>query len=57
MTLYRYDPEHALMLCRLHTFKDGMIFLYDKMRLYREVLQVCKKMRLYGDRCCRCVKR
>ncbi len=35
-----YDPEHALVLCRLHDFKPGLIFLYDKLRMHRELLQV-----------------
>lgn len=28
------------VLCRLHGFRDGLVFLYDKLRLHREVLQV-----------------
>ena len=38
----RYDPDHALMLCRMAGFKPGLIFLYEKLRLFREVLQVCR---------------
>ena len=36
----RYDPDHALMLCRMAGFKAGLIFLYENLRLFREVLQV-----------------
>ena len=36
----RYDPDHALMLCRMAGFKLGLIFLYENLRLFREVLQV-----------------
>jgi hypothetical protein len=36
----RYDPDHALMLCRMAGFKPGLIFLYENLRLFREVLQV-----------------
>ncbi|GAX83865.1 hypothetical protein CEUSTIGMA_g11290.t1 [Chlamydomonas eustigma] len=36
----KYDADHALVLCRLHVFREGLVFLYDKLRLYREVLQV-----------------
>ena len=36
----RYDPDHALMLCRMAGFKPGLIFLYESLRLFREVLQV-----------------
>eukprot|EP00967_Tisochrysis_lutea_P003995 scaffold4768_cov19-Tisochrysis_lutea.AAC.3 len=39
-----YDAHHVLSLCRLHAFQEGLVFLYDKMRLAREVLQ--GKMRL-----------
>lgn len=35
-----YDAEHALVLCRLADFGPGLVFLYEKQRLYREVLQV-----------------
>lgn len=38
----KYEPAHALLLCRLHGFQPGLLFLYDRMRLYREVLQVWK---------------
>ena len=36
----RYDADHALVLCRLHGFREGLVFIYDKLRLHREVLQV-----------------
>ena len=36
----RYDPDHALMLCRLAGFRPGLTLLYENMRLFREVLQV-----------------
>ena len=36
----KYEPDHALVLCRLHGFKEGLVFLYDKLRLFREVVQV-----------------
>ncbi|GIL60245.1 hypothetical protein Vafri_14880, partial [Volvox africanus] len=35
-----YDPDHALVLCRLHGFRKGLLFLYDRLRLPREALQV-----------------
>ncbi len=28
------------MLCRLAGFKEGLVLLYDRLRLYREVMQV-----------------
>jgi hypothetical protein len=36
----RYDADTALVLCRLSSFKEGLVLLYDKLRLHREVLQV-----------------
>jgi hypothetical protein len=35
-----YDPEQALVLCRVHAHKPGLLFLYDKLRMYKELLQV-----------------
>lgn len=37
----RYDPDHALMLCRMMAFRPGLTFLYEHLRLFREVLQAC----------------
>ena len=36
----KYDTNHALVLCRMHGFAPGLRFLYERMRLFREVLQV-----------------
>eukprot|EP00891_Asterochloris_glomerata_P006754 jgi/Astpho2/6754/e_gw1.00102.4.1_t len=36
----KYDTNHALVLCRMHNFRPGLIFLYEHMRLFREVMQV-----------------
>jgi len=35
----RYDADHALVLCRLHDFSQGPIFLYERMGLFVEVLR------------------
>lgn len=35
----KYDINHALVLCRMHAFSPGLLFLYEHMRLFREVLQ------------------
>ncbi|KAF8068385.1 VPS11 [Scenedesmus sp. PABB004] len=35
-----YDAEHALVLCRQHAYTPGLVLLYDKKRLHREVLAV-----------------
>lgn len=36
----RYDPDQVLVLCRTRGFREGLIFLYEKLRLFREVLRV-----------------
>ena len=35
-----YSADHALVVCRMHGFSDGLIFLYERMRLFREGLKV-----------------
>ena len=36
----RYDPDGALLACRLAGFRPGLTLLYERLRLFREVLQV-----------------
>jgi hypothetical protein len=33
-----YDADHALVLCQMHEYKPGCLFLYEKMRMYALVL-------------------
>ncbi|XP_078157750.1 vacuolar protein sorting 11 [Carex rostrata] len=33
-----YDVDLALILCEMNGFKDGLLFLYEKMKLYKEVI-------------------
>jgi hypothetical protein len=33
----KYDPDLAVVLCQMHGFREGRLFLYEKMRLYKEV--------------------
>ena len=40
----RYDADAVLVLCRMRDFRDGLLFLYERMRLFREVMQVCGKV-------------
>ena len=40
----KYDTNHALVLCRMHNFRPGLIFLYEHMRLFREVMQVRNRL-------------
>lgn len=42
----KYDPEHVLVLCRMHGFTEGLVFLYERKGLLREVLQVATSLRL-----------
>ncbi|TPX36028.1 hypothetical protein SmJEL517_g01773 [Synchytrium microbalum] len=55
-----YDVDHALVLCEMHSFSAGTLFLYEKMGLHSGILQYyidrndvagiidsCKK---YGDK-------
>lgn len=52
-----YDVDLAIILCEMNAFKDGLLFLYEKMKLYKEVIacymqahdhegliQCCKKL-------------
>lgn len=43
----RYDPDHALMLCRMMSFRPGLTFLYENLRLFREVLQASRKYNFF----------
>ena len=31
----KYDAENALVVCHLHNFKKGVVFLYERMNMYR----------------------
>lgn len=43
----RYNADKVLILCQTHGFKAGLKFLYEKLRLFREVLRV-SNLQLYG---------
>ena len=30
----RYDPDHAMVLVRMHEYKPGILYLYEKLKLY-----------------------
>jgi hypothetical protein len=36
----KYDAENALVICHLHCFTRGVVFLYERMKMYRDVLKV-----------------
>ncbi|GAB2233744.1 hypothetical protein Droror1_Dr00002973 [Drosera rotundifolia] len=33
-----YDVDLAIILCEMNNFTDGMLFLYEKLKLYKEVI-------------------
>lgn len=34
------DESQALVLCQIHKFKPGVLYLYEKMKLYNEIVQL-----------------
>ncbi|PRW51086.1 vacuolar -sorting-associated 11-like protein isoform A [Chlorella sorokiniana] len=42
-----YDVDYALVACRLHNFRPGLLFLYENLRLYRELASVLMDARDY----------
>jgi hypothetical protein len=37
-TSARYDVDQALLLCKKHEFEKGILYLYSKLRLFREII-------------------
>lgn len=33
-----YDVDLAIILCEMNGFREGLLFLYEKMKLYKEVI-------------------
>ncbi|CAK8569509.1 unnamed protein product [Lathyrus sativus] len=33
-----YDVDLAIILCEMNAFRDGLLYLYEKMKLYKEVI-------------------
>lgn len=33
-----YDVDLAIILCEMNTFKEGLLYIYEKMKLYKEVI-------------------
>lgn len=52
----KYDPEHALVLCRQHNYRPGLVLLYDKKRLHREVLTVYMEAQDYDGLIAACIQ-
>eukprot|EP00882_Tetradesmus_deserticola_P009855 GHRQ01010413.1.p1 GENE.GHRQ01010413.1~~GHRQ01010413.1.p1 ORF type:complete len:423 (+),score=244.16 GHRQ01010413.1:587-1855(+) len=52
----KYDSEHALVLCRQHSYIPGLVLLYDKKRLHREVLAVHMEAGDYSSLISACIQ-
>ena len=35
----KYDREHALVLVQTHNFREGILYLYESLELYQDILQ------------------
>ncbi|KAF9158723.1 hypothetical protein DFQ26_007306 [Actinomortierella ambigua] len=35
-----YDTNHALVLCHLASFDEGIVFLYERMKMYTDILRL-----------------
>ena len=44
----KFDPEQAVLSCQMHGFKDGLLFLYERMKMFREVVGCYMKVSLFG---------
>lgn len=51
----KYDKDQTLILCRLHNFKKGLIFLYEDAKLYQEIINYHAQHGNYASilDCCR----
>ena len=34
-----YDMDHALILCQMHDFREGILYLYEKTHLYKHIVK------------------
>ena len=34
-----YDMDHALILCQMHEFREGILYLYEKTHLYKHIVK------------------
>ncbi len=34
-----YDMDHALILCQMHDFREGILYLYEKAHLYKHIVK------------------
>ncbi|KAF8414230.1 hypothetical protein HHK36_002230 [Tetracentron sinense] len=50
-----YDVDLAIILCEMNAFKKGLLFLYEKMKLYKEVIACFMQAHDHGGliACCK----
>ena len=39
-----YDNDHALILCQLHNFLKGTLYLYERKELHHQILKIHMEM-------------
>eukprot|EP00698_Gefionella_okellyi_P004226 TRINITY_DN13925_c0_g1_i1.p1 TRINITY_DN13925_c0_g1~~TRINITY_DN13925_c0_g1_i1.p1 ORF type:complete len:890 (+),score=210.52 TRINITY_DN13925_c0_g1_i1:33-2702(+) len=49
-----YDVDHALVLVQMRAFKPGILFLYEKLKLYHEIVQYYLDNREYANVISKC---
>lgn len=37
----KYDKAQALVVCHMHGFSDGILYLYEEQKLYQQILRYC----------------
>ncbi|XP_074656340.1 vacuolar protein sorting-associated protein 11 homolog [Tubulanus polymorphus] len=51
-----YDVNQALVLCQMNDFKDGILFMYEKAKLYSQILRYHMEHSEYIDIISKCKK-
>eukprot|EP01133_Synstelium_polycarpum_P001183 gene1183-1361_t len=56
----KFDEDHALILAQVHNWKQGILYLYEKLKLYNEIIEyhmenndyegLIKSCKKYGDK-------
>jgi len=44
----KYDVDHALVLCKMYKFEQGVVFLYEKLKLFNEIVQHYMEAKQHG---------
>lgn len=35
----KLDKSHALVVCNMHSFSEGILYIYEEQKLYRQILR------------------